>query len=717
MKKKLFSFYFVIFFISSFFSFPPYKTIGQSIKWTRAYHDDYGRPLYTGGSSYSSPTFVDIDGDGDYDYFQGCRDGTIWFFENVGTPDSAAWHFVTEKYNGIYFDYLTYTTASFADVDADGDFDMFIGGETYKNPTTYGIHFFRNDGDPDNPVWTYVTAKYHNINTNIDPGVPGNPHYSHTQLVDIDDDGDLDLFFISWQGRIAYYANIGSDSIPNYTLVTENMLNTSFSNAFKNTIEFADIDNDNDFDLFINGIVFYRNTGGPDSAIWTLETYHYFDLDYARGAAAVDIDKDLDLDIFVSFLDGQVYQFENIGTPASALWQLALVNAFTIDVGDRSNPSFVDIDNDGMLEMFITSGIINVSGGEESIRFYENDGLPSAPKWTLVSTYFDSITHTEMSGLSFVDIDNDGDYDMFMGDVAVGGIIFHENFGSPTSPQFSRNGQIVFNIPNRIFLDPAFADIDADGDYDMFISERDSYAGYDALLHYYRNDGDAYQPIWTHVFSQVYPFGTVTFFDEDGDDDLDMFYGGWGYEYGNIIFYENIGDKYNFNFQLVTGYYGDIDIGPPIDPSNVIYSINYSPIFADIDSDGDLDLMIGEEDGGINLFRNDGVVGIKSIEDKQKPEVYILYQNYPNPFNPTTIIKYQLPKTADVKLEIFNILGQKVKTLVDAQQPADYYRIEWDGSNNNGVSVGTGVYLCRLIAEATDGSENFVKVKKMLLVR
>ncbi|NIT59273.1 MAG: hypothetical protein GWN00_24535, partial [Aliifodinibius sp.] len=87
----------------------------------------------------------------------------------------------------------------------------------------YGIHYFRNDGDPYNPAWTFVTTKYHNINIGIDPGV-GHQYYSHTQFVDIDNDNDLDLFFVSWYGMIAHYENIGNDSIPNYVLADDDVL-------------------------------------------------------------------------------------------------------------------------------------------------------------------------------------------------------------------------------------------------------------------------------------------------------------------------------------------------------------------------------------------------------------------------------------------------------------------------------------------------------------
>lgn len=106
-----------------------------------------------------------------------------------------------------------------------------------------------------------------------------------------------------------------------------------------------------------------------------------------------------------------------------------------------------------------------------------------------------------------------------------------------------------------------------------------------------------------------------------------------------------------------------------------------------------------------------------NTEHKNTIASYYLSQNYPNPFNPFTHIKYQLPKPSKVKLEIFNILGQMVKTLVDKYQTADYYTVEWKGLNDYGHRVGSGVYIYRITAESLDGSKNFVKSKKLLMVK
>jgi hypothetical protein len=81
------------------------------------------------------------------------------------------------------------------------------------------------------------------------------------------------------------------------------------------------------------------------------------------------------------------------------------------------------------------------------------------------------------------------------------------------------------------------------------------------------------------------------------------------------------------------------------------------------------------------------------------PEDYfILSQNSPNPFNQETIIKYSLPTDGAVDLSIYNLLGQKVRTLVDQIQRADDYQVSWDGKNEKGQDVASGVYLYKLDA-------------------
>ena len=95
----------------------------------------------------------------------------------------------------------------------------------------------------------------------------------------------------------------------------------------------------------------------------------------------------------------------------------------------------------------------------------------------------------------------------------------------------------------------------------------------------------------------------------------------------------------------------------------------------------------------------------------QLPTEYALRGNYPNPFNAKTVISFALPQESRVTLDIYNILGQKVRTLVDGTMPAGTYNQEWDGTDHNGMGVASGVYLYKLKAD------KFSRVDRMTLLK
>jgi hypothetical protein len=104
--------------------------------------------------------------------------------------------------------------------------------------------------------------------------------------------------------------------------------------------------------------------------------------------------------------------------------------------------------------------------------------------------------------------------------------------------------------------------------------------------------------------------------------------------------------------------------------------------------------------------------------DEYLPVINSLAQNYPNPFNPGTTIRYTLPLPSRVTLEVFNILGQRVRTLVDGDQYAGTFYVVWDGTNGDGKRVASGVYIYRLQATGLSApSSTFVETKKMLHLR
>ena len=146
-------------------------------------------------------------------------------------------------------------------------------------------------------------------------------------------------------------------------------------------------------------------------------------------------------------------------------------------------------------------------------------------------------------------------------------------------------------------------------------------------------------------------------------------------------------------------------------------------IGADWSASGDADLAsirfiaLGDDPGVIDIVAgqvvNSAHVGIPVRIDKAQalPMVAALHQNYPNPFNPSTEIRFDIPTARDVKLRIYNQLGQTVRTLVDHRMKAGTYSFEWDGSNQAGQGVASGVYFYNL--EAGD----FRDLRKMTLVK
>jgi hypothetical protein len=98
-------------------------------------------------------------------------------------------------------------------------------------------------------------------------------------------------------------------------------------------------------------------------------------------------------------------------------------------------------------------------------------------------------------------------------------------------------------------------------------------------------------------------------------------------------------------------------------------------------------------------------------DNPNSPKNFALYQNQPNPFNPETKISYYLPKTCEVKLVIYNILGQNIRTLFDGRQDAGMQTLSWDGRDNHGVQQSSGIYFYRLQAD------DFYQARKMTLTK
>lgn len=139
------------------------------------------------------------------------------------------------------------------------------------------------------------------------------------------------------------------------------------------------------------------------------------------------------------------------------------------------------------------------------------------------------------------------------------------------------------------------------------------------------------------------------------------------------------------------------------------FSVNTS---ADMPEDYTLYLLDGDQrinlDEVVNLTTGTyKLVAVKALI----PENYVLNQNHPNPFNATTVINFGLPEAANVKLEVYDVLGQKLVTLVDGEETAGFKTVMWDGEDAAGNNVATGIYFYKLT------TDKFTSMKKMILMK
>ena len=313
------------------------------------------------------PQFVDIDGDGDLDilarsygyYGEGF---VLVFLENIGTPIAPA--FAPPQVNNFLPSGLagSATTVAFADIDGDGDYDMFVG--TYAN--YYGaapILFYENIGTPASPLF----AAPQESAFGLQPGVG----FSAPVFVDIDGDGDLDFFTaVSLPGldetHLVYQENIGTANAPAFGAVQNNPfgLPPSLSN-YISLVTFGDVDGDGDYDIIAGG-----------------EDYLYVGYEYRT---------------YVQYL-------ENVGTPTAPVFAQPIIEPLGIEFPPNSYfsiPVLADIDGDGDVDLFAFGYLYDPINQEDvSVTWYFKNTLTntSSRETAPVPNYLD-IFPTATDGL------------------------------------------------------------------------------------------------------------------------------------------------------------------------------------------------------------------------------------------------------------------------------------------------------------------------------
>jgi len=546
---------------------------------------------FAGGIQWPRVVLADIDDDSDFDLLVGDHDGSVHFYRNIATGEE--YSFVPEPHVLAEIKVGSRAAPTVVDIDDDGDQDIFVG------EAVGAISFYRNIGTRTDPAFELVSERFQDIKA----GPASFPSFA-----DVDNDGDFDLFVgtgayiwpVNVGGNVHWYENVGTPEHPEFTLVTEQFASIRVE-VFNSRPVFADIDGDDDLDLFVGSgggqIQFFRNTGTPSSHEYGLETETFADIDVERGGQVelADIDNDGDLDLFVTESYGNIHFYRNVGTSSEYRFKLVTEDfAYLLnDVGCLSTPTFADIDDDDDFDMFV---------GREfgTIHFYRNIGSSTDPVFSLETRDYGEILagfDVLLVGFSvpaFVDIDADGDLDLFVG-VGTGELLFYRNVGTASDPRFVRATDMQ-RIAHRSHLAPAFADIDGDGDFDLLARHMDGYA-------FYLNSGTAADPqfkLLPNAFPEVRlsTLNQQRFADVDNDGDWDLVVGKGNHKTlflsgDGLTLYRNTGSAEEPVFSLETTDFGDAYV-----PSDAC------PAFVDIDGDGDLDLFLGELDGGLHFYRN-----------------------------------------------------------------------------------------------------------------
>lgn len=641
----------------------------------------------------------------------------------------------------------------FTDIDNDGDLDLFI----FDKDTS--LNYYKNEGSATAHSFKMITRRYQNLNVR-----------NWVRFFDADNDNDKDMFCGGDSQHVRYYRNIGSGSNPNFTLISyavKTDLNQPLNSESQCVPVFADMDGDGDFDFFTGAstgqITYYENIGNINNFIFKFITGQWKGIDIQGGADNLkihnddprhgassimfaDIDGDNDKDLYWGDLFGlSIYFIKNTGTAQNFTWNFIDTTSPEPNPyysGGFNMPGIYDIDNDGRNDFFI--GVLIGSKSINNFVYYKNNGPLNNPSFAKITDNFiPSIDMGAFSYPAFSDIDNDGDKDLFMG--CDRSVAFFRNTGSATAPAYTlENDSLPLNA-NVYNYAPAMGDLDGDGKKDMVI-------GYfaTARLRFYKNTGTIANPVFTYQASQMDTMNFVqssmpTLADLDNDGDLDLLAGSSA---GRLKYYQNNGNASAFNYQLITGNYANIFVGNDAAPSLgdmendgdldlmvgnrngiVGYYVNNGsptvpnfslvtnnmlgiavfqnsvPCIVDINNDNDKDLFLGNTKGGLYFYENWDVFGIQQI-GSEIPSSFSLGQNYPNPFNPSTNVKFQIPNAGFVQIKVYDLLGKEIAVLVNENLSAGVYKADWDAS-----AYPSGVYFCRMT------SGEFTETRKMVLVK
>lgn len=644
----------------------------------------------------SSLILLDFDRDTDLDLFVGYSDGTVSYYQNTGNKNTPVFKLSPSPLAGVSVE-----LPALVDIDADGDFDIFSGGYANRtdNPYQGGSFFHENRGEA-------LQAKFVERTGDKNPlGVRGYVEVAPA-FVDIDGDGDLDVFIIDrFADSIIYYENVGTVKQPQFIDRADKInpfgwINSSFAGGplgSRANPSWGDMDDDGDFDVFLetgSGIIgYYENSGKATAPEFTQRLGDANPLENTMVYSTltlVDIDKDGDLDAFSGGLGvfsgkGQIQRYENSGTRQQAEFTWKEDSLFPLLEMSLAKLTFGDMDADGDFDAFIFALTEQVGPTyvipTYHLYFYENTGSANQPLFlerSGIDNPLNSITddivaepecYDYVPNLTLVDSDYDGDLDAFLGshDGSVG---FYANTGTPKVPHFVNQTDSAqnpfFMMPRYSYMasetggdcsKPSFVDIDNDGDKDAFIGIRNG------SLRFFENQGiPTNDSNFVHRTGRADPLNSIPLLslddrindfilaDFDSDGDFDLFI----QTNKKTFYHENQGDITTPKFKATP-----VELSLPLPTDDEGYN---SFTLGDLDGDADLDIFYL-----VTHYFADGTTTFSSYYAENKGDLNFVLQ--PDAQNPLQAVKSNLTRLVDID----NDSDLDVFALVAGDYRVDYY--------------------------------------------
>ena len=454
-------------------------------------------------------------------------------------------------------------------------------------------------------------------------------------------------------------------------------------------------------DISFNNVVGLYNGGSVNSAFMMIEDTLFPSYDVSADVTIfpanfyVDVDRDGRRDLLVSPNAASLihnyeslWYYHNDGTDAApefSLQQRDLFQDRMMEFGEGAMPVAFDENGDGRMDLLVANHGYYAPGGNYvgKVALLRNTGTVNTPAFDLITDDYLSLS-TSGIGLSMypamADLDNDGDLDMYIGDLQ-GRLHFFRNLATGASAQFQLEQANITDMDGVMmdvgqFATPHFTDLDLDGKVDLVIGERNG------NLNYYRNSGTVTAPQWALISEDLGGVSTVEYWNVTGhsvpvifrneQNDREMLLGseaGWIYHYGNIE------GNIDGNWTLLDSAFLDIHDGA-----------RTGLCLYDYTNDGELDMVIGNFRGGVSFWRSDLLSTVVSTAASASG-----FSLYPNPARDQAEMLLDAGSGLHRNWVLFNALGREV-----LRGPVRAAR-----TTLNLASLSEGVYMVRLEGSST----------------